>query len=106
MRIPSQPSYTWARQDTCRHKRALCNHTIHKDRSDVIKNMLRGIGVPIMVDAAADRWPLPKLCGTERRHSAAYFVAIVITRHGVTLGERQVRRMYKNCAKLAPEWPN
>jgi hypothetical protein len=72
-----------------------------QDRSEVIDHLYRDVGIAVMVDAAALRWSLPKLNSSQQRHSAAYFVALVMTQHGIALTERQVRRIYQDRAKLA-----
>jgi hypothetical protein len=62
-------------------------------RNDVVRNMLRDIGIAAMVKVAAIRWGLPKLNSSGCRHSAAWFVAAVMTDYGHPLTERQVRRI-------------
>jgi len=71
------------------------------DRSEVIDHLFRDLGIAVMVDTAALRWSLPKLNSSQQRRSAAYFVALVMTKHGTPLTERQVRRIHQERAKLA-----
>lgn len=76
--------------------------TYPQDRSDVIKNMVRDAGIWVMVNAAKARWPLlPKLNSSKQRHSIAYFVGVVMTRHGIKLKEQQARRIYRDHAERA-----
>jgi hypothetical protein len=73
-----------------------------QDKSEVIDLMLRDVAIVVMVDVAAVRWPhLPKLNSSERRHSVAYFVSVVLTRRGIDLSERQIRKIYQSHATLA-----
>jgi hypothetical protein len=58
-----------------------------------VRNMLRDIGITAMVKVAAIRWGMPKLNSSDCRHSAAWFVAAVMTDYGHPLTERQVRRI-------------
>jgi uncharacterized protein YneF (UPF0154 family) len=62
-------------------------------RNDIVRNMLRDIGIATMASDAVARWRLPELYSSGRRHSAAWFVAVVMTEHGYKLSERQVRRL-------------
>ena len=61
-------------------------------QNDIVRNLLRDVGIAMMADVAADRWALPKL-NSGRRRSAAWFVGAVMTEHGHELSERQVRRL-------------
>jgi hypothetical protein len=73
-----------------------------QDQSDVIKNLIRDAGIVTMVDVGKARWPLlPKLNGNGRLHSLAYFVGEVMTRRGIELSERQIRKIYQNHATRA-----
>jgi len=70
--------------------------------SQVVNDFTRDIAIPILVDQIAQRWPaLPQLYSSQSRHSAAWFVAEVFTRHGNRLSERQVRRIYEGRRTLA-----
>jgi hypothetical protein len=62
-------------------------------QNDVIRHLLRDIGVAAMVDVAADRWELPRLNSSSSRKSAAHYVGGVMTEYGIPLSERQVRRI-------------
>jgi hypothetical protein len=66
------------------------------DRSEVLELLGRDLCIVQMVDEAAARWALPKLNSGSNRHSAAWFVAVV-----VELTERQVRRIYQDRKRLA-----
>jgi hypothetical protein len=60
-------------------------------QNDIVRNMLRNSGIAMMVAVATARWrQLPEL-NSGRWHSAAWFVAAVMTEHGHKLSERQVR---------------
>jgi hypothetical protein len=62
-------------------------------RNDIVRTMLRDIGIATMADAASARWGVPKL-NSGRRHSIAWFIGVVMTEHtGHELSERQVRRI-------------
>jgi hypothetical protein len=67
-------------------------------RTDIVRNMLRDIGMATMADEAAKLWGLPKL-NSGRQRSAAWFVAAVMSKHGVELSERQVRRLVQTYCK-------
>ena len=77
-------------------------------RTDVIRNMLRDIGMGAMVKVAVARWKLPMLNSSASRHSAAWFVAKVMTdyahkheppKHELELTERQVRRVVQTYSR-------
>jgi len=72
-----------------------------QSRGEVVDHLTRDIGIMVMVDLAVERWSLPKLNSSQRRKSAAYFVALVFTRRGIKLTERQVRRIYQQRPQLA-----
>jgi hypothetical protein len=61
-------------------------------QNDILRNLLRDIGMATMAAVAVGRWRLPEL-NSGRRHSAAWFVAAVMTEYGHALSERQVRRI-------------
>jgi hypothetical protein len=63
-------------------------------KGETVDNLVRDIGIRLMVERAAERWPfLPRLNSTERRNSVAFYVAAVLTSRGIPVGERQVRRL-------------
>jgi hypothetical protein len=68
-----------------------------ENQSDIIKNMLRDMGIRAMVDVANAHWSLPKLNSSGQRHSAAWFVGEIME-----LTERHVRRIYQEVAKMPP----
>jgi hypothetical protein len=73
-----------------------------KDSSEIIEHLFRNIGIVVMVDAGAARWPhLPKLNSSARRHSVGYFVSVVMTERGIELSERQIRKIHQSHATLA-----
>jgi hypothetical protein len=72
-----------------------------ENRSGVIDNLIRDLAIVGMVDVATAHWRLPKFYSSQRRKSAAWFVALVMTRGGIKLGEQQVRRIYTARKRLA-----
>jgi hypothetical protein len=73
-----------------------------ENQSEVIKHMLRDVGIVAMLDVGAERWPsLPRLNSTARRHSLAWFVAEVMSNYRLPLAERHIGRIYQDRAKLA-----
>jgi hypothetical protein len=72
-----------------------------QNRGKVVDHLTRDIAIMLMVDLAAERWSQPKLNSSKRQKSAAYFVALVFTRRGIKLTERQVRRIYQKRPQLA-----
>ncbi|MGA7486636.1 MAG: hypothetical protein WBW74_06820, partial [Xanthobacteraceae bacterium] len=70
--------------------------------SQVVNDFTRDIAIPVLIDQTVARWPaVPMLYSSRSRHSVAWFVALVFTRHGITLSERQVRRIYEARRTLA-----
>jgi hypothetical protein len=67
-------------------------------RNDVVRTMLRNVGIATMADVAATRWGLP-LLNSGRWHSAAWFVAEVMTDYGHELSERHVKRLVQQYGK-------
>ena len=66
------------------------------NRAQVVNDRTRDIGIWILIDQIVLRWPhVPKLYSSHTRHSAAWLLALVFTRHGIKLAEQQVRRIYK-----------
>ena len=70
-------------------------------RDEVVDHLTRDIAIAVMVQVAAGRWSLPKLNSSQRRKSAACFVALVFTRRGIKLTERQIRRIHQQRPQLA-----
>jgi hypothetical protein len=61
----------------------------------VVSDLIRDIAIQVLVDQIVLRWPsVPKLYSSGRHRSAASYVALVFTKHGTKLSERQVRRIY------------
>ena len=68
----------------------------------VVNDFTRDIAIPILVDQTVARWPaVPKLYSSHSRHSVAWLVALIFTRHGIKLAEQQVRRIYSGRQTLA-----
>jgi hypothetical protein len=72
-----------------------------QSRDEVVDHLVRDTAIRVMVELAVERWSVPKLNSSQRRKSAAYFVALVFTRRGIKLTERQVRRIYQQRPQLA-----
>jgi hypothetical protein len=65
------------------------------NRLQVVNDYNRDIAIAFLIDQIVLRWPaVPKLYSSGTRHSAAWLLALVFTRHGIKLAERQVRRIY------------
>lgn len=63
--------------------------------NQVVNNFTRDIAIPFLVDQIVVHWPaVPKLYSSNRHRSAAGYVAMVFSRHGIKLAEQQVRRIY------------
>jgi hypothetical protein len=61
----------------------------------VVNDYTRDIAIRFLIDQIVAHWPtVPKLYGNQTRHSAAWLLALVFTRHGSKLSEQQVRRIY------------
>jgi hypothetical protein len=66
------------------------------NQAQVVNDRTRDIGIAFLIDQIVLRWPhVPKLYSSQTRHSAAWLLALVFTRHGIKLAEQQVRRIYK-----------
>ena len=66
------------------------------NRPQVVNDFTRDIAICLMIDQTVLRWPkAPQLYSSQTRHSAAWLLALVLTRHGIKLAEQQVRRIYK-----------
>ena len=66
------------------------------NRAKVVNDFTRDIAICLAIDQIVLRWPkVPQLYGSQTRHSAAWLLALVLTRHGIKLAEQQVRRIYK-----------
>jgi len=66
------------------------------NRAQVVNDFTRDIAICLAIDQIVLRWPkVPQLYGSQTRHSAAWLLALVLTRHGIKLAEQQVRRIYK-----------
>ena len=66
------------------------------NRPQVVNDFTRDIAICLAIDQIVLRWPkVPQLYGSQTRHSAAWLLALVLTRHGIKLAEQQVRRIYK-----------
>ena len=70
--------------------------------NQVVNDFTRDIAIHFLVDQIVAHWPaVPKLYSSNRRRSAAGYVALVFTRHGIKLAEQQVRRIYSGRRTLA-----
>ena len=81
-------------------QRALCRPPLPigypSNRAKVVNDFTRDIAICLAIDQIVLRWPkVPQLYGSQTRHSAAWLLALVLTRHGIKLAEQQVRRIYK-----------
>jgi len=65
------------------------------NQPQVVNDYSRDMVIPCLVDEIVRRWPqVPLLYSNQTRHSAAWLVALVFSRHGIKLTERQVCRIY------------
>jgi len=72
------------------------------NRPQVVNDYTRDLAIPFQVDQIVARWrQVPKFYSSSSRHSAAWFIALVMKRHGHKLAEQQVRRIYKERQTLA-----
>jgi hypothetical protein len=71
--------------------------------SQVVNDFTLEIGVCVLIDLIKERWPgVPKLYSSAHRHSAPWFVALVLTRrHGHKMTEQTARRIYNRRQTLA-----
>jgi hypothetical protein len=61
----------------------------------VVNDYVRDNAIHLLIDLIVAHWPaVPKLYSSQTRHSAAWLLALVLTRHGSKLSEQQVRRIY------------
>jgi hypothetical protein len=71
------------------------------NQAQVVNDRTRDIGIAVLINQVVSRWPhVPKLYSSQTRHSAAWMVALVFTRHGIKLAEQQARRIHKACETL------
>jgi len=65
------------------------------NQAQVVNDYTRDVAIRFLVDQIVARWrAVPQLYSNQTRHSAAWLVALVFTRHGIKLAEQQVRRIY------------
>jgi hypothetical protein len=65
------------------------------NRPQVVNDYTRNAAIHLCIDQIVARWPgVPKFYSSHTRHSAAWLLALVFTRHGIKLNEQQVRRLY------------
>ena len=66
-----------------------------------MNDRIRDRAIVFFVDQIVRRWPLvPKFYSSKTRHSAAWLVARVFSRHGIKLEEKRVREIYKERPNL------
>ena len=64
------------------------------NQAQVVNDRTRDIAVAFLIDQIVLRWPqVPKLYSSQARHSAAWLLALVFTRHGIKPAEQQVGRI-------------
>jgi hypothetical protein len=68
----------------------------------VIDNLTRDIAIRILVEQGRARWPwLPQLNSSATQKSVAHYVAMILSRRGMPMGERQVRKICQQRATFA-----
>ena len=71
------------------------------NRPQVVNDYTRNIAIPFLLDQIVACWPqAPRHYSSQTRHSAAWLVALIFTRHGIKLSEQQVRRIDKRRQRI------
>ena len=63
----------------------------------MVNDRIRDRAIGVLINQIVSRWPqVPKLYSSQTRHSAAWLVALVFTRHGIKPGtEKRVCEIYQ-----------
>jgi hypothetical protein len=63
-------------------------------KDQIIDNLTRDIAIRVLVEQGRARWPwLPLLNSGATQRSVAHYVAAILSRRGMPMGERQVRKI-------------
>jgi hypothetical protein len=64
--------------------------------SQVVNDYVLHIAIGLLIDMMVAHWPhVPALHSSTARHSHCWLLAVIFNRHGIKLGEQQIRRIYK-----------